>query len=263
MMRIHGLHFSLLTLLVILNLRVENQPTPTYIPVEPIPVIPFPSLDCNDIEAPYQGSTWNGNTIGVTTIDEFTASIYELSQSYRNRFVPSLLSVLFTMPTISTAEKEGVPSLIQVCVEPNTAVITAIYIVMYQWEYPLNIRDLVAEYGRPDVVVWGSGLDNRMLIWLTQGVAASVSVDETEQFEVYGYVELMLYFPYQSIEDYETRWPYTHRMIDLAEHVTMTPSVPHTVNPFDFDSMLATITLEPTRTPTPAFTPRPISTSTP
>jgi hypothetical protein len=36
------------------------------------------------------------------------------------------------------------------------------------------------------------------------------------------------------------------------------PSIPNERNPFDFNAMIATITAEPSRTPTPTFIPMPV-----
>jgi hypothetical protein len=115
--------------------------------------------------------------------------------------------------------------------------------------YNIHIRDLVAKYGAPDLVLWDAILSARVLVWLTEGVAASVRVDESEQFFPYGTVMVMVYFPYQSLEGYEARWPYTHQASSAAYYVTLTPSVPHETNPFDFDAMIAAITAEPSPTP--------------
>jgi hypothetical protein len=207
-------------------------------------------LDCHDIEAPYEGPTWNGITIGSSTISDLRNSISELSLNYGEHSNASIGITEFLVRR-ATAEAEGVPALISACINPQDGRVIGIYIPTSTYFYKIHIRDLVAKYGVPEFVLWDELLDSRVVVWLTAGVAASVSVDESEQFVPYGTVTRMVYFPYQSLEGYEARWPYTHQASSRDYLVTLTPSVPHETNPFDFDSMIATLTAEPLPTPTP------------
>jgi hypothetical protein len=156
----------------------------------------------------------------------------------------------FTLSRAVIAE-EGIPAIISACINPEDEKVTAITILDgFNW---INVQDLVAELGVPELVLWGNGTESRVVVWLTKGVAASVSVDGSERFNPYGAITLITYFPYQSLEGYEERWPYTHRASSKADLVTLTPFLPYTMNPFDFEAMLATDTPPPTLTPT--FTP--------
>jgi hypothetical protein len=208
----------------------------------------FPRLDCHDIEAPYEGPTWNAITIGSSTISDLRDAISELSHYYSD-FSDSSLGITEFLVGRATAEAEGVPALISACINPQDGRLIGIYVPTPTYYDQIHIRDLVAKYGVPEFVLWDELLDSRVVVWLTEGVAASVSVDESEQFVPYGTVTRMVYFPYQSLEGYEARWPYTHQASSRDYLVTLTPSVPHETNPFDFDSMIATITAEPSRTP--------------
>jgi hypothetical protein len=209
-------------------------------------VITFPRLDCHDIEAPYEGPTWNGITIGSSAISDLRRYVSELSPNYSENSVASLQITEFTV-RFAVAESEGIPGLIYACVNPDDERIIAIYFTT-RFEQ-IHLQDLVAKYGVPDLVLWDELLDSRVVGWLTEGIAASVSVDESEQFVPFGTITRMVYFPFQSLEGYEARWPYTHQASSAAYYVTLTPSVPYETNPFDFDSMIATITAEPSRTP--------------
>jgi hypothetical protein len=252
--------FDFDSMIATLTAEPSRTPTPTFGPPPPTAtptLIPptntrslFPNLDCQDIEAPYEGPTWNGITIGSSTIGDLRDVIRELSPNYREYIDPSLGVSQFLLRG-AVAKAEGVPAQIYACVRPEDEIITGMYVPTPFEFYNIHIRDLVAKYGAPDLVLWDAILSARVLVWLTEGVAASVSVDESEQFVPYGSVIVMLYFPYQSLEGYEERWPYTHQASSRDYLVTLTPSLPHETNPFDFDSMIATLTAEPSPTPTP------------
>jgi hypothetical protein len=72
----------------------------------------------------------------------------------------------------------------------------------------------------------------------------------------------IIYFPPQSAEGYEGRWPFN--LTRTQPFVPSDPSIPSEQNPFDFEAMIATITAEPSRTPTPTFDPQAVeATATP
>ena len=248
------------TILIIIAIMVlafvnaqEATPTPTQIPIA---IIPFPSLDCNDIQAPFIGSTWGEITVGSSNINDLREYINTLSSSYTENSFTSLQITSFSVSD-RVSETENIPSVISACIQPDNQEIIALTVLTPSWLNQIYMIDLVAEYGIPDFVLWDEILSSRVLVWLTEGIAASVNVDESEQFNPYGLVTRVVYFPYQSLEGYEERWPYTHRAASRPELVTLTPQLPNADNPFDFDAMIATITAEPSRTPTPTFAPRP------
>lgn len=228
--------------------------TPTVIPIDISMVIVFPGLDCHDIEAPFAGPTWGDIAIGSATLSDLRNYLSDLNPDYRENSAPGLQMTSFAVDS-AIAEVRGIPAVIGACVNPDDERIIAIDVITPLPQ--IHIQDLVADFGIPDLVLWDEIFSGRIVIWLTEGIAASVSVDESEQFVPYGTITLMVYFPYQSIEGYEERWPYTHRAISKAELVTLTPDLPHNINPFDFDAMVATLTAEPDRTPTPIATPPP------
>lgn len=240
----------------------ENPPTlvPTLTPFDTNPFdmnmdIPFPLLDCPEIESPFAGPAWGEITIGHNTMEDLRDYVTELSPYYSDYYDPYLQSIEFLAVSIKFAKSEQIPYKLGACIHPEDGIITAIFVPLFNLDVQTHMSALVAEYGAPDLVLWGVALDERVLLWLTEGIAASVSVDESEQFNPYGTVELIVYFPYQELEGYEDRWPYTHRASSASQLVTLTPYVPHEINPFDFDAIIATLTAEPSRTPTSTASP--------
>ncbi|QPC82470.1 hypothetical protein G4Y79_22745 [Phototrophicus methaneseepsis] len=245
-----------LTLLVTWSFVNAQESTPTQIPFDPIEKIPFPNLDCDDIASPFSGPSWDDILIGSSTIDDLRDYISELNSGYDENTFTSLQQITFSVPQ-RISEDKNIPTVISACVQPDSQQVIALVILIPPQLEQLSVSDLVIEYGVPDFVVWDEILSSRVLVWLAQGIAASISVDESEQFVLYGAVNRMVYFPYQALQGYEDRWPYTHRVASKADLVTLTPEVPNEVNPFDFDSMLATMTAEPTFTSTPVATESP------
>ena len=200
------------------------------------------------------GPVWNGIRIGSASVDDLRDYIDELSSSYTEHYNSSLQTISFNVLR-RIADSEEIPTLIEACINPDSHVVTAIYVTTTTLSEEISLRKLVVEYDSPELVMWSTTSNSRIAGWLEEGVAASVSVDESEQFVPYGAVTLMVYFPYQLLEGYEERWPYTHRASSKADLVTLTPDVPYEINPFDFDAIIATITAQPTRTATPTLTP--------
>lgn len=237
---------SILLIAMISGLTVvtgqEATPDPTQ--------IPFPSLDCDDIQSPFSGPDWHDITIGSSTIDDLLDTVNELSADYTVNAYPTLQQTTFSLLR-NIAEEENIPMVIGACTEPERQLVIALVIFPPPQPEPLLLTDLVAAHGSPDFVVWGETSRARVAVWLTSGLAASVSVDESEQTLPYGAVTRMVYFPYQELDGYEERWPYTHRAEPRPDFVTSTPYLPYETDPFDFDAMIATITAQPSRTPTP------------
>jgi hypothetical protein len=206
----------------------------------------FPGLECDDIEAPFDGPTWNGVTVGSSTLSDLRKAVKRLSPNYTEHSDAQLGITQFIM-RFPDAEAEEVPALIYGCINPDDEKVYALYVPVRHEEITLN--ELVAKFNTPDFVLWDVPLSSRVVVWLTEGVAASVNVDASEQFLPYGTVTLMVYFPYQALEEYMERWPYTHRAASLEDLVTRTPSLPYVDNPFDFDAIIATITALPSQTP--------------
>lgn len=221
--------------------------------------LPFPThLHCPDISSPYLGPRWKNFQIGVSTITELDTYLNNLNPNYNRSRIDSVNFVSYTLSlSIRKAEDLGIPSLVNVCFDPQSRIITAIS--------PGNLvdspflSDLLIRYGEPDAVTWDLSTETRLVFWFEDGVAATIRVDLTERFAPYGTVLSMTYFPFQPIEGYENRWPYNRtvsgeQLEDLQRRATLTPSVPNEENPFDFEAMIATITAEPSRTPSPTLT---------
>jgi hypothetical protein len=87
------------------------------------------------------------------------------------------------------------------------------------------------------------------VFWFEQGIAAEVIVS-LEDPSSYGVITRVIYFPPQTSEGYEMRWPYT--VTRTEPFMPVDPAVPAERNPFDFETMIATTTASPrTTTPTP------------
>jgi hypothetical protein len=103
-------------------------------------------------------------------------------------------------------------------------------------------------YYIPDAVTWTSSYNKRILFWFEYGIAVqafAVADDST-----FGLIDSIIYFPYQEVEGYSTRWPYS----ETLKYDTTLPDAPYPTetNPFDFDVFWATITAQP---PTLIYTP--------
>jgi hypothetical protein len=115
--------------------------------------------------------------------------------------------------------------------------------------------------GEPDIVTWSSVENNRTAFWFEKGIAANVFVHRGDAAS-FGRIGSVIYFPPQSAEGYEGRWPFN--LTRTQPFVPSDPSIPSEQNPFDFEAMIATITAEPSRTPTPTFDPQAVeATATP
>jgi len=115
----------------------------------------------------------------------------------------------------------------------------------------LSIDNFVSFLGKPDVVTWSSFENNRTVFWFEEGIAANVFVQQGDAAS-FGQIGNVIYFPPQSSEGYEGRWPFT--VTRRQPFHPADPSIPDEQNPFDFDAMIATMTVESSRTPTPTST---------
>lgn len=254
-----SLVFILLYLVVSIPQTSSQTTTSTPIPLFEFS-LPFPGhLHCPEIISPHLGSTWKNFQVGVSTINELDTYMTELDPNYSRGIIASVNFLSYTfLLSIRRAEELGVPSRIDVCFDPQTQIITAI---SPKGNFTtVHLADLLIEYGEPDTVTWEFGTETRIAFWFEEGIAATIRVDLSEQFAPYGTVLSMTYFPYQEVEGFEERWPYNRtvageRVEELELRATLTPDVPNIANPFDFDAMIATITAQPSRTPTPTFTP--------
>jgi hypothetical protein len=233
-------------------LAQENTPTPLFTPF-PTPIedpFPFPNgLFCPDAEGGL-GPTWNGITIGESTFDELQTLMMGLSDNYilTDRGARGFRLSL-PLSAIDEAQEKGIPEGVIGCVQDGVIIVLSEVEVATRLP-TFFLDDWIAELGTPNAVTWGNSSASRTVFWFGEGLAVSVLV-----VEPFGASIFHVYFPYQSVEDYETRWPFNRtRRSPLQYHEGGTPP-PSEQNPFDFDSIVATITAEPSRTPTATLTP--------
>jgi hypothetical protein len=127
----------------------------------------------------------------------------------------------------------------------------------------MHIQDMVASYGVPDIVTWGNSHISRTVFWFEDGIVTLAYILEQTDGPDFGEIGLIVYFPYQSDEGFEQRWPYnrTNTENPTGGDVLYDPPPSEAENPFNFEAIVATITAEPSRTPTPTF--EPVATATP
>jgi hypothetical protein len=82
------------------------------------------------------------------------------------------------------------------------------------------LEDYLALYGEPDAVTWSDDV-SRVVFWFDEGIAVDIYVNTTVP-DYYGTVSYVIYFPYQDMEGYETRWPYQE---------TLSEAIPDERNP--------------------------------
>ncbi|MBA3873228.1 MAG: hypothetical protein H0X30_29185 [Anaerolineae bacterium] len=220
----------------------------------------FPAdLYCDEIKGVSKGPTWGDITIGVSKVQDlkrYVSTIYDSEVYEYADFIQLNKKGKF-------GKKDGIPDSVHACIDFDTQTVTALLVAI---NWPLYIQDLVAQYGLPDAVTWSASDTSRIAFWFEKGFAASISIRKDYKILAYGEITTIYYFPYQSKYGFEARWPYNQTNEDNPsggdEAYIPTPSQEQ--NPFDFQAMIATITAEPSRTPTPTFVPyTPVATSTP
>lgn len=236
----------------------ENTPTVTPLPTPSMDTRPFPNgMYCNEI-AKALGSSWRGITVGESFLSDFEQQLFSLSEEYSvtERPNPTNLGILYSVPTEIAVERQ-IPRAVTICVTDD--IITSLRVSNTGFPEPsVFIDDWIINLGTPDVVTWGASSLSRVVFWFEEGIALDVFVGEPE----YGAVFSTVYLPYQDVEGYENRFPYNRTTLKpFAEDVVRQPPIPTQQNPFDFDTILATITAEPSRTPTPTL--MPVTTATP
>jgi hypothetical protein len=150
---------------------------------------------------------------------------------------------------VSASEQGKRSPTINACVDTATQTITALNVSTTTTVY---LDDLVAQYGIPDTVTWGPSNVSRTVFWFEEGVAAYVGIHATDR-QAYGEIGYIIYLPYQSKAGFEERYPYRYTTKENLDEVAKIydPPLSEAQNPFDFEAMIATITAQPSRTPTP------------
>ncbi|MBC7814417.1 MAG: hypothetical protein H7175_24890 [Burkholderiales bacterium] len=234
------------------------QNTPTLVDTD---LRTFPrDLVCEEIETITDGPTWNGITIGHSTISDLREQLAALDnryQEYDGYFSrEGMLQFRLITPNLAT---ESLPSAIDVCIVENT--VAALKISMSVSTFYFD--DLVALYGRPTTITWSSNPPTtRVAFWLPDGIAAEFATLDEPTTD--GSVVRLVYLAYQEPENYRERWPFTRTRksteLDNLDQLFGPPSIQ-----IDLDSVIATITAQPSRTPTATYAPeiRQYSTSAP
>ena len=248
------------TLLLFVNIRAQDV-TSTPLPTmwgPPIGAFPV-DLYCEYINSISKGPTWGDITIGVSKVadlKQYVATIYDYEIYEYSDFI------LFTKKG-KLSKKDGIPDLIDACLDVDTHTITALQVLVNRL---MLIQDLIAAYGVPDVVTWGDSFTTRTALWFDKGIAVGFSILKENSITNYGQIYLIVYFPHQSQNGFEERWPYNQTNLENppeGDNVYQ-PTPSKEQNPFNFQSMVATITAQPSRTPTPTFAPyTPSPTATP
>jgi hypothetical protein len=220
-------------------------------PSTPPPVIDmfaFPDGKfCSEIDLiDKEGPTWGNIHIGTSSLEELEAAVYSLSNLYETQGLRQD-RVSYGIWDARRAGQLQIPVQITACILDDT--VWLLDVVTTRVEPPINVVDLIAEYGLPTTVTWTDASTDRVVFWFEAGIAATVNAYELEGVSEYGKVYTIIYFPFQSNEGYETRWPYnvTRTTPSIDIDVVHSPPVPTEQNPFDFEAMLAA---RPTQTPT-------------
>jgi hypothetical protein len=216
------------------------------------PPSPWPDLICPEVSHIRSGETWLGITIGENTISDLEITLSGFGDYERiypeNDSATNSIQYLWN-ESDALGESRQAPFRIDVCVQEDV-----IFVMDVRWFFqpPIYVDDLVATYGIPDEVIWWLLENTRAVFWFNYGVMAEVFVQRGDDAS-FGRVTRVIYFIPQSSRGYETRWPFSTTYNQPFYPVD--PSIPSEQNPFNFDSMIATITAEPSRTPTPTLRP--------
>lgn len=210
------------------------------------------------------GPMWLGITIGQSTLEDVEQLLSTLdydyvfigNDDYNTRFLNSEF----------IQHEPGIPSAIRLCLVKNEVQVLAVsFNVDLSVPRPV-LSDLVAQFGEPDTVTWTENPATRVVFWFEQGMAFEVAVlpNKPSYQPTFGRVVTEIYFPYQEIDGYESRWPYNQtRKFNEYLRSPEDPSTGFGVeNPFDFSAMITTSTPEPSCTFTPTLV-SPPSTPTP
>jgi hypothetical protein len=249
--------YLLFLALVVVPLTAQND-------LAPYPLAPrfhwqaFPSdLYCEDIEDVSEGQIWGDITIGISSVDDLKHYVASIGDYHVTQYADFIS--FERIPNV--LDGSGIPPLIEACLDIPTQTVTVVRVSVNRLIY---IQDVVAKYSIPDVVTWGNSTKSRTAFWFEEGIAISVWILERNEVIDYGEIGLIVYIPYQATKGFEARYPYNRtnskNPVDGDHFYDPPPS--EAQNPFTFEGMIATITVEPSRTPTPTFAPV-ASTSTP
>lgn len=237
------------------SIQATQFVTPTPVDSDDLRAFPI-DLVCDRREESLnsEGPSWMGITVGQSTFNDVEQLLSALSGEYV--FInDDDYDTRFIIPNAIQRRPE-IPFSVRFCLVGDKVQVLA---VGYLFGLRPNLSDLIAKYGEPNAITWTDNPASRVVFWFEQGIAAEVTVlpNEPNYPPTFGRVDTEIYFPYQEVNGYENRWPYNQ-----TRQFNQFLSWPYEgrddygpENPFDFESMIATITVEPSRTPTPTFAP--------
>lgn len=267
---------------LVTSILVWGQTPPTPDITRPIYTYFPESLVCNEVVGG-SGLSIGLVTIGETTlqeIDEIYSEYFEVRIEYFEEVGRTIIS-LYRLDNSTIYQGVDVCTIDDVIVVadrkfPTDVELEELYDSTSTAEPPspasfqrVNMDIFVRRYGIPDVVAFSTNPNLRVAFWFEYGIAAEFYIvldpPDTEYPPAFGALSRVIYFPFQDTEGYEERWPFNQTFPEELYITYVAPyvatDVPTKRNPFDFDSMVATMTAEPSRTPTPTL--MPVTTATP
>lgn len=229
------------------------QPTDEETPLVSTPTIAATSYKyypeyrmCDAVEVG-EGPSWLDITIGESTLDDLLKTLDRLGD-YEIEVLSSSEMYFRLIANEDNDELYDVdaylaPSFVPVCFSED-GIITSLGILHIDLT-DVDLADLVSVHGVPDAVTWMVRPMSRIAFWFDEGIAATI--DAIEDAKIPYRVTAIYYYPFVDEAVYENAYPYayTREIIFTADEQ----------NPFDFDSIVATVTAQPTRTPTPPYVP--------
>lgn len=204
----------------------------------------FPrDLICDEIEQVGLGPTWLGITVGQTSMENAITIITQHYEKTNLTFDDGILQ--FNKGESETGS--NLPDSIQMCFRDG--VVAVLRLSILDFDSLPTLAEFIGEFGFPDLITWS--LSNpevsRVAFWFEKGIAADFSIIPDAGL---GTITVLVYFSYQSAEDFETEWPYTSTRL-LYENPRSLEDNFGAANPFDLE---ATGTAIAEQTPRPAST---------
>ena len=239
-----------------------DQPTSTPVAIDVVEyAMTFPNfLICNERDFEISEIGWEGVIIGMSRTNELFEVIAEIGEDYSIRAsnIGNQIEYTLLLSGIDRTSLRRAPNAVRFCSIDDFIYALA---VQYPVTSDLYINDLIAQYSLPQApsYVIGSAA-TRVVFWFEYGVATVVTVLD----DSFGQISEVIYFPPVQSDAFTEIWPYAYSV--SGQNSTISSEELENLygiqNPFDFDAMIATITAEPSRTPTPTFTPRATVTAT-
>jgi hypothetical protein len=239
------------------SIQTTQEFAPT--PVDSDDLRVFPSnlvCDRREVTRSDIGPSWMGITIGQSTLADVERLLSTLSDDY-SLIDEDTNNIRFIIFELSQRESD-IPSAVRLCLVESVVVVLAATYNADLTAPTTKLSDLIVEFGEPDTITWTDSSATRVVFWFEQGFSAEVNVlpndpNYPQLQPTFGRVLRQIYFPYQEAADYENRWPYnqTRPFNQFLAWPYQDYDEYGPENPFDFESMIATITAEPVRTVTP------------